>query len=217
MQNTSHAVMAQRIEARDSPDDFPTPPWATRALIEHVFSDKRVLTAQTCLEPACGAGHMAKVLDAYFSEVRSSDAYAYGYGEIRDFLKRPYPTASFDWVITNPPFRLAEEFVVQARNVARIGIAILARTVFLESIGRYEAIFDKTPPNIFAQFVERVPMVRGRLDQKATTATGYAWFVWEHTASPATQLMWIPPCRKLLERKGDYDKPTARVARRAVA
>lgn len=39
-QNTSHAVMAQRIEAKDSLDDFPTPPWATRALIEHVIGDK---------------------------------------------------------------------------------------------------------------------------------------------------------------------------------
>jgi hypothetical protein len=37
MQNTSHAVMAQRTEPKDSPDDFPTPPWATRALIEHIF------------------------------------------------------------------------------------------------------------------------------------------------------------------------------------
>lgn len=33
-QNTSHAVMAQRVEAHDSLDDFPTPPWATRALLE---------------------------------------------------------------------------------------------------------------------------------------------------------------------------------------
>ncbi|MGH8525505.1 MAG: SAM-dependent methyltransferase, partial [Gammaproteobacteria bacterium] len=32
MQNTSHAVMAQRLEPKDSFDDFPTPPWATRAL-----------------------------------------------------------------------------------------------------------------------------------------------------------------------------------------
>jgi hypothetical protein len=36
-QDTSYAVMAQRIEAQDSLDDFPTPPWATRALIEHVL------------------------------------------------------------------------------------------------------------------------------------------------------------------------------------
>ena len=29
--------MAQRKEGHDSPDDFPTPPWATRALLEHVI------------------------------------------------------------------------------------------------------------------------------------------------------------------------------------
>jgi hypothetical protein len=62
MQNTSHAVMAQRSEARDSLDDFPTPPWATRALIEHVLDDKTSLSKMVCLEPACGVGHMAKVL-----------------------------------------------------------------------------------------------------------------------------------------------------------
>jgi hypothetical protein len=39
-QNTSHAVMAQRAEAKDSLDNFPTPPWATRALIEHVLDAK---------------------------------------------------------------------------------------------------------------------------------------------------------------------------------
>jgi hypothetical protein len=61
MQNTSHAVMAQRAEPKDSPDDFPTPPWATRGLLEHVL-DKKKLAPLTCLEPACGAGHMAKVL-----------------------------------------------------------------------------------------------------------------------------------------------------------
>ena len=38
MQNTSHAVMAQRVEAANSLDNFPTPPWATRALIEHVIA-----------------------------------------------------------------------------------------------------------------------------------------------------------------------------------
>ena len=35
-QNRSNAVMATRIEGKESLDDFPTPPWATRALIEHV-------------------------------------------------------------------------------------------------------------------------------------------------------------------------------------
>ena len=179
MQNTSHAVMAQRSEPRDSPDDFPTPPWATRALVEHVLDDKGALRDMTCLEPACGAGHMARVLKDYFREVECADAFDYGYGPRQDFLTSSHEIGSFDWVITNPPFRLAEEFVLRALSVAREGVAILARTVFLESVGRYERIFRSTPPTKVAQFVERVPMVRGRLDGKASTATGYAWFVWE--------------------------------------
>lgn len=205
MQNTSHAVMAQRTEARDSPDDFPTPPWATRALLEYILEDKPARATQSCLEPACGAGHMAKVLKEYFGEVDSADAYEYGYGPVRDFLLEPYEAGSYDWAITNPPFRLAEEFLLNALKVARRGVAILARTVFLESTGRYNAIFRNTPPSKFAQFVERVPMIKGRLDQKATTATGYAWFVWEHARKDGTKLVWVPPCRKKLERPGDYE------------
>jgi hypothetical protein len=190
MQNTSHAVMAQRVEAKDSADDFPTPPWATRGLLEHVFDDKRSLAGMSCLEPACGAGHMAKVLKEYFGEVRAADAY--GYGHVRDFLTYPYETNAVDWVITNPPFRLAEDFVVRALRVARRGVAILARTVFLESVGRYEGIFLHHPPSKFAQFVERVPMVKGRLDAKATTATGYAWLVWEKGTASPPRLMCQP-------------------------
>lgn len=203
MQNTSHAVMAQRIEAQDSPDDFPTPPWATRALCEHVLS-KSDLAGQTCLEPACGRGYMTSPLSEYFGNVASFDAYPYGFAPIRDFLSYPYEAASHDWVITNPPFRLAEDFVLRALTVARQGVAILARSVFLESAGRYEAIFSKHAPSVFAQFVERVPMVKGRLDRKASTATGYAWLVWYKNYDGPPLLRWVPPCRKLLEKDEDY-------------
>ena len=72
MQNTSHAVMAQRKEAKDSLDDFPTPPWASRALVEHVIEQGGYTDRLTALEPACGVGHMSKVLREYFGEV---DAY----------------------------------------------------------------------------------------------------------------------------------------------
>jgi hypothetical protein len=211
MQNTSHAVMAQRTESKDSADDFPTPPWATRALIEHVLDDKNSISALRCLEPACGAGHMAKVLKTYFANVICSDAYDYGYGAVHDFLKAPYRETEFDWIITNPPFRLAEQFVLHAMSIARIGVAILARTVFLESVGRYESIYSACPPTKFAQFVERVPMVKGRLDIRATTATGYAWFVWEKDVTTVPRLMWIPPCRRALEQDRDYESPLLQV------
>jgi len=158
LQNTSHAVMAQRIEPKDSPDDFPTPPWATRALVERVLCKASDLAAMTCLEPACGAGHMAKALKEYFGAVHCADAYPYGYGDERDFLTYPYDDRSFDWVITNPPFRLAMPFILRALPIARHGVAVLARTVFLESVGRYTGIFRQQPPSKFAQFTERVPM-----------------------------------------------------------
>jgi type I restriction-modification system DNA methylase subunit len=205
MQNTSHAVMAQRNEPKDSRDDFPTPPWATRALFVHILENHSRLSEKICLEPACGAGHMARVLKEYFQVVHSSDVHDYGYGLVRDFLTHPFEVNSVDWVITNPPFRLSEEFVIRSLEIARAGVAILARTVFIESVGRYRNLFEKTPPTKFAQFVERVPMVKGRLDKKASTATGYAWLIWEkYTPVPSPKLMWLPPCRKQLERDTDY-------------
>ena len=84
---------------------------------------------------------------------------------------------------------------------------MLTRTVFIESVGRYEHLFKHNRPSQVAQFVERVPMVEGRLDRKASTATGYAWLVWEKDRFGSCELVWIPPCRKLLERDEDYDLP----------
>ena len=204
MQNTSHAVMAQRAELKTSLDDFPTPPWATRALAEHVISSKASLVYATCLEPACGRGHMSSALAEYFSSVESSDVFDYGYGKVADFLKTKHEDDSFDWVITNPPFRLAEEFIIRSLKIARHGVAMLARTVFIESVGRYERLFQQNRPSQFAQFTERVPMVKGRVDKKVSTATGYAWLVWEKERTGRSELVWVPPCRRTLEREHDY-------------
>jgi hypothetical protein len=49
---------------------------------------------------------------------------------------------------------------------------MLTRTVFIESVGRYDRLFSVNQPSHFAQFTERVPMVKGRLDRRASTATG---------------------------------------------
>ena len=207
MQNRSHTVMAQRAEAKDSLDDFPTPPWATRALMQHIMSFQPPLQKMSCLEPACGVGHMAKVLKEYFGTVYASDIHPYGYGKVHDFISHPHEAGSVDWIITNPPFKLAEAFWKRSLSVARLGVALLTRTVFIESVGRYERIFKETPPSILAQFVERVPMVKARLDPKASTATSYSWLVWEKSNQVEPRLVWIPPCRKELERPGDYETP----------
>jgi hypothetical protein len=203
-QNTTHAVMAQRNpDDRDAPDDFPTPPWAVRALLEHVIGKDSVKDL-SCLEPACGRGFMASVLSEYFLCVEAFDIHDYGSNDIADYLSYPDEDRCYDWVITNPPFRLTEEFVLRSLAVARIGVAMLTRTSFIESKGRYKRLFKPFPPSAVAQFTERVPMVKGRLDGKASTATSYCWIVWDRLAAGGTSLQWIPPCRKWLERPEDY-------------
>src|SRR5690606_35291665 len=126
-------------------DDFPTPPWATRALLEHVIGPPALLGQFTCLEPACGRGHMSLALAEYFREVASFDTFAYGFGGVADFLTSKHDDQSFDWVITNPPFKLAEDFIQRSLRIARQGVAMLTRTVFIESVGRYDRLFNSNP------------------------------------------------------------------------
>lgn len=209
-QNTSSAVMQQRSEPHDSLDDFPTQPWATRALCEHVLKGC-YLANKTAWDPACNRGHMTDPLGEYFSAVWASDIHDYGLeGSFQhDFLMPFMPRVlkwagdNPDWVVTNPPFRLAEQFIARARDIATEGVAMIVRTSFLEGVGRYENLFSKSPPSIVAQFSERVPMVKGRLTATGSTATSYCWLVWVKGAT-STKLVWIPPCRKQLERVDDY-------------
>ena len=217
-QNTSHAVMQQRAEAHDSLDDFPTPPWATRALMEHVIKPLvaphyKMIPSWSVWEPACNRGYMAKPLTEYFDRWHFSDIHDYGWNgqnRVVDFL---YPGSEGDvgpgepdWIITNPPFRLAAQFAHRCVQVGpRMGFALLTRIAFLEGVGRYEELFSVAPPNVVAQFTERVPMVKGRHDPEASTATAYCWLVWGGRLDRLgkTDFMWIPPCRRQLQKPTD--------------
>jgi hypothetical protein len=42
----------------------------------------------------------------------------------------------------------------------------LVRNGFLESRGRHSRLFKPHPPSLVLQFVERVPMVKGRCDPR---------------------------------------------------
>ena len=206
-QNTSSAVMQQRHEPRDSLDDYPTPKWATRALCEWIQSKGFPLRWQDCREPTANRGYMASVLKEYFHGVIASDAHDYGAGfEVADFLF-PGDLVPVDWTITNPPFRLASEFIMRALDTSDQGVAMLVRTAFLEGVGRYRDLFSVTPPTDILQFSERVVMHKGKVTAKGSTATAYCWVVWRKQLKEygsATHFRWIQPCRKALERPGDY-------------
>jgi len=207
-QNTSSAVMQQRSEPHSSLDDFPTPPWATRALCEWLKNPIDEMLGidsvewQTCCEPAANRGHMVKPLREYFKTVYASDIFDYGAGFPQgDYLFDPQPIVN--WTITNPPFRLAEQFIERALKHSRLGVALIVRSAFLEGIGRYNNLFSTRPPSDILQFSERVVMHKGKLSAKGSTATAYCWLVWRRGGSH-TRFHWIPPCRKRLEKPGDY-------------
>jgi hypothetical protein len=200
------AVMAQRREPPHALDFFPTPPWGTRALFRHVLPVLGVAAIGSVWEPACGEGHMAAVIGEFTdAPVIATDIFDYGYGTAPvDFLDQLAPPfTSADWIITNPPFKPADQFAVRALDLARVGVALLLRTQWLESEDRYHSIFRDKPPSLFAPFVERVPMLRGRWEPDASTATSYSWFVWLRDVAPRAPF-WIPPgCRSALTRVDD--------------
>lgn len=204
------SIAHSRVEPSDSLDFFPTPPWATRALIEHVFDHlgrRGHCGWQVCWEPACGEGHMAIPLGEYFREVVASDIKDYGFGDHTvDFLTCEQLARKYDadWIITNPPFgENTDKFILKALALAGTGVAMLVRLQCLETVGRYEKIFRDTPPTLISFFVERVPMHKGRWEPDGDTMTAYIWLTWIKGAQPQAPF-WIPPgCRERLTKPDD--------------
>lgn len=169
---------------------------------------------------------MVRPLREYFGDVIGTDILDYrgprSPGNLaRDFLF-DHDRPPVDWIITNPPFKLAERFIATAITSARIGTAMLVRSAFLEGVNRFHTLFQDTPPTDVLQFCERVVMFRGRLVQAgasywsdsdsrmktASSATSYVWLIWEKDRrGHRTRFDWITPCRDRLERPGDYPPP----------
>lgn len=99
-------------------------------------------------EPACGEGHISKVLQAHGYQVISTDLVYRGFGdpEPLDFLKETLDGFEGD-IITNPPYSTGLEFVQRALESVRPGgkVAMFLKVQFLEGQKR-GAFFKNTPP-----------------------------------------------------------------------
>lgn len=229
----SRAVVERRIAPRDGLDYFPTPPWATRALVEHLTRRGELLPAATIWEPAAGGGHMAEVLREK-NHVYASDIFNYGVGYAvgsfiswpvgvpwQDPMASPWPDGP-DWIISNPPFRAAPEFIERAVSLANVGVAFLTRTTFLEGGDRYKRLFsnDSLRPSRVLQFAGRVPMQEGRWNPTGKTATSYAWIIWlrQRELLFHSEFAWIDPgARQRLTLPDDVERFAGEVAPCALA
>ena len=112
---------------REENDFYATDPHALELLLEKEKFDKRIL------EPVCGQGHLSEVLSSAGYDVTSEDLIDRGYGTPnKDFLCR---TSKFDGdIITNPPYKFAQEFVEKALSLVANGhkVAMFLKLTFLE-------------------------------------------------------------------------------------
>jgi hypothetical protein len=175
----------KRFADLEGPDFYPTPAWATYALIEN----ERF--AGDIWECACGDGAMSRVLEQTGRTVPSSDLYRRGYGEGgHDFLTTRRRSHN---IVTNPPFHSAEGFVRSGVRQSRRKLALLLRLAFLEGANRARTIFFSQPPSRVWVFSERITFYPSGAERKGSGTTAYAWFVWDRDAPSGTELRWFKP------------------------
>jgi hypothetical protein len=176
---------AKRFADLNGPDFFPTPSWATEALIDNERFEGEVW------ECACGNGAMSEVLETASPSIYSSDLYDRGYGDAGvDFLTA---RNRFDHIVTNPPYNAAEGFVKAGLELANKKFALLLRLAFLEGANRQRTIFDIAPPSRVWVFSERITFYPAGAEVMGSGTTAYAWFVWDKDAPTGTELKWFKP------------------------
>jgi hypothetical protein len=176
---------------RQKEDYYATPPIAVKKLL-----DTGIELSKNIWEPACGEGHISKVLEQYGYNVRSTDIINRGYGsETIDFL---YEETPFDGdIVTNPPYRMGIQFVSKGFNLISEGhkIVMLLRLCFLE--GKERGIFFKeNPPRNVYVFSSRIACAKNGEFQVSDGSTesgavAYAWFEWIKGFRGKPEISWI--------------------------
>lgn len=139
------------------------------------------------LEPSCGKGAISKVLKEHNFEVTAQD---YDEGLGIDFLKF---NKKFDNIITNPPFRLANEFVKKSLELANNKIAMLLPLNYLHGVTRLNEIYNLKKLKTVYVFT-RYPLLTQDLREDGKYKTGmmvYAWYIWDQKYYEYPEIRWI--------------------------
>jgi hypothetical protein len=169
-----HSSQVQcRSYAERGLDLYETPSVAVEALLHVEQIPHRVW------EPAAGRGAIVRVLRDHGHAVIASDVHDYGgLHFVRDFLEEPKVPAGCDCILTNPPFRYAEEFVAHALDLSPLVIMLL-RLAFLESERRTGILEGRGLAHVHV-FRKRLPMMHrdGWEGRKANSGMAFCWMLW---------------------------------------
>lgn len=120
---------------RNGTDFYPTPAPVTHALLDWL----KLPTDKIIWECASGENHMAQVMTDRGYHVECSDLHKTGV----DFTKAGL--LAVDWIITNPPFKVSEEFIRHAYELQPAGFAFLLKSQYWHSKKR-NALFNQIRP-----------------------------------------------------------------------
>lgn len=153
---------------RSDVDFYPTPSNATRALMDFLTCKSILPNHCNIWEPACGDLAMTKVMESYGHSVTSTDL---RFGQ--DFLTFTPPNA-FDAIITNPPFKLFNEFVERAISIAPT-VIMLSKCQCWHGKKKAE-LFKNAPPAWILPLTWRVDFLNGAKGGRPTMDV--QWNVW---------------------------------------
>ena len=174
---------------REENDFYATNPKAIESVLD-IFNQIEV--SNKVWECSCGQGHISKVLKENGYDVLSTDLIDRGYADYEvDFLET---TDKFNGdIVTNPPFKLAEEFVEHGFELIENGnkIALFLKVQFLESKKR-KALFEKYPLKHLLVYSERQQCSKDAdFERYHATTQCYCWFVFEKGYDGKPEIEWI--------------------------
>lgn len=119
-------------------DFYPTPPECTIALLDFLKAHHLIRQSDTIWEPACGSNAMVDVMKANGYNVIGTDI-----ENGQDYLTTQIDV-SFDWIITNPPFKIAQDFITRSVEMSK-PFALLLKSQYWHSAKRLKIFRDHQP------------------------------------------------------------------------
>lgn len=187
--NVTYINSIRRTENADPDDFYSTDPRAALALLAVEPQLDQIW------EPACGMGHLSKVFEMKGKLARASDLRDRGCmgAEQLDFLS--YDQPCYCDIATNPPYRIANEFVRHAIDLVQPGrfVCMFLQLSFLESQRRYELIFKHYPPCRIHVFSKRVKTTKQGNNELygGSGMKSFAWYVWQKGVVTEPVIKWI--------------------------
>lgn len=177
---------------REVNDYYATDPKALEIFLDKLIQDN-IHLHKNIWEPACGKGHLSKVLKEKGYDVYSTDLIDRGFNDDTfDFFKIKDANYYCD-ILTNPPYKYAKEFVEKALDIQADGYytIMFLKIQFLEGQGRKE-LFKKYPPKyIYVNSARQICYINGDMSKKMSSASCYCWFIWEKGFNDEPIIRWI--------------------------